>query len=169
MNSEQNYSQQCKQLCEQLREQLHKQLQEQEQSMTRMKICRNMCLSKHLFACVKIQEMKKVIEIPTHIQEVYLKSLDYNVVTCPVCLGLIQSIDNTHLTNCGHTLCKSCHQQLLIRKITKCPVCLNPVMNLDKDKWYEELGHITEQLINYNGTTDFLFSDDNDEYGYKED
>lgn len=89
------------------------------------------------FAHKKIRDMRKVIDIPQHVADVYLNSIDYTTTSCPICLDKLQSKNNVKLTNCGHIYCKNCYIKLESR-VMKCPICKNSVVFFNKKQWYED-------------------------------
>lgn len=119
------------------------------------------CAGKHHFACHKIRQMRKQLDVPLHIAKQYLDSIDYDNTECPICMDKLESRDNTVLSNCGHLFCTNCYSELESRKLVSCPVCANPNMILDKSLWYEEM----QKYINRDGGT---YEDVGyDEYGFE--
>ena len=112
------------------------------------------------FTCHKIKQMRKILDIPQHIADTYLNSLDYTSEKCPICLDVLNDRTNTKLTNCGHLFCMSCYDKLVEKKMCECPVCMNPNMILDRDTWYAE----QQKYVDREATDT---EDENDNFGFE--
>lgn len=122
------------------------------------------------FACSKIKEMKKMLDVPEHIKSIYLDSIDYKNENCPICLDVLGDRTNTILSNCGHLFCKHCFNDLEKRHICKCPICNNPNMIIDKKEWYKLQDEcIHEVRFGEPISEEELWNREYDEYGFLND
>jgi len=62
--------------------------------------------------------------IPSHIKDAYITSQINLNTECSLCLDNINSINSSHLTNCGHLFHTECFNQIrMVRNKRKCPTC----------------------------------------------
>jgi len=62
--------------------------------------------------------------IPSHIKNAYITSQINLNTECSLCLDNINSINSSHLTNCGHLFHTECFNQIrMVRNERKCPTC----------------------------------------------
>jgi len=72
------------------------------------------------------REYKKIKSntIPSHIKDAYITSQINLNTECSLCLDNINSINSSHLTNCGHLFHTECFNQIrMVRNKRKCPTC----------------------------------------------
>jgi len=72
------------------------------------------------------REYKKIKSnnIPSHIKDAYITSQINLNTECSLCLDNINSINSSHLTNCGHLFHTECFNQIrMVRNERKCPTC----------------------------------------------
>ncbi len=62
--------------------------------------------------------------IPVHIKDAYITSQINLNTECVLCLENIESINSSHLTNCGHLFHTECFNKIrVVRNKRKCPTC----------------------------------------------
>jgi len=62
--------------------------------------------------------------IPSHIKDAYINSQINSNAECAICLDEIDSINSSHLTNCGHLFHIACFNKIrMVRNKRKCPTC----------------------------------------------